>query len=133
MAIEKDGRIEWQLFIDGVPDLDAVLSAVKEAGEGELHSEPSRPDWGGKGFRIWTDYMVGDVTDGHPYETDGPLDYPSFRFLVDFESGRKPGRGHSTREFADRLFAQLRTRGARRMLMVDEVQHVIDELEEPDA
>jgi hypothetical protein len=121
MAIE-DSHVEWQLFVEGDYTLDELLVTLKRAAYGDLNLRPSDPDWGGRGFRFWNDAMVGDVADSHPYETDRSLDFGTFPVIIDFESGYSPGKGAQTMRFADNLFELLRKRGARRLLLVSDLQ-----------
>jgi hypothetical protein len=121
MPIE-DSHVEWQLFVDGDDTLDELLVTLKRAADGDLNLRHSDPDWGGRGFRFWNDAMVGDVADSHPYETDRSLDFGTFPVIIDCESGYSPGKGAQTRLFVETLFELLRQRGARRLLLVSDLQ-----------
>ncbi len=121
MAID-DAHIEWQLFIDGPFSLDTLVAAALEAAPSAVDSRPFTTDWGSHGVRIWNAAMLADVIDGHDYELDGVLDFANFRFMVDLEDYRGPGDSHFARRFAVTLFDGLRSKGARRLLLVDDLQ-----------
>ncbi len=122
MAIDDDRHIEWQLFIDGPFSLEALVAAAQEAAPSAVDSRPITTDWGTQGVRIWNAAMLADLVDGHDYELDGSLDFANFRFMVDLEDYRRPGDGRSARLFALSLFDDLRSKGARRLLLVDDLQ-----------
>ena len=71
--------------------------------------------------------MLVDVVEGHPYETDGELDFDNFRFLADLEDHRRPGDGQVARRFAHSLFERLRLAGAHRLLLVSDLQGLVRE------
>jgi hypothetical protein len=121
MAVE-DSHVEWQLFVEGDETLDQLVATLRGAADGALNLRPSDPQWGGRGFRFWNNAMVGDVADSHPYETDRSLDFGTFPVIIDLESGYSPGKGAQTRQFADKLFELLRQHGARRLLLVSDLQ-----------
>lgn len=125
MAIDDDSHIEWQPFIDGPFSLDAVVAAAREAALSGVDSRPFTTDWGTEGVSLWNAAMLADVIDGHDYELDGVLDFASFRFMVDLEDYRRPGDGRLARRFAANLFDNLRSKGARRLLMVDDLQDFV--------
>jgi len=81
-----------------------------------------KTDWGASGVTLWNAAILADVVDGHDYETDGVLDFANFRFMVDLEDHRRPGDGREARGFAKRLFDLLQSGGARRLLLVDDLQ-----------
>ena len=122
MAIDDDTHIEWQLFIDGPFTLDDIVSAAREAAGPDITTRPFTTDWGTPGFTLWNAAMLADVIDGHAYETDGALDFENFHFMVDLEDHRRPGDGREARRFAAALFDHLQSHGARRLLLVDELQ-----------
>lgn len=122
MAIDDDSHIEWQLFIDGPFSLDALVAASREAAVSRVDSRAFTTAWGAQAVTIWTAGILADIIDGHDYESDGILDFASFRFMVDLEDHRRPGDGRLARRFAATLFDDLRSQGARRLLLVDDLQ-----------
>ncbi len=125
MALGDDSHIEWQLFVDGPASLEDVVGSARAAFEGDFNFEPFIPYWKAPGYRLWNQAMLVDVVDGHPYETDGKLDFDNFRFLVDLEDQRRPGDGQVARRFAHSLFDRLRSAGAHRLLLVSDLQGLV--------
>lgn len=125
MAVVDDSHVEWQLFIDGPFSLDAIVSAACAAVGQDVNTRPFTTDWGTPGFTLWNAALLADVINGHDYETDGALDFGNFRFMVDLEDHRRPGDGREARHFAAALFDQLRSSGARRLLLVEDLQGLV--------